>query len=833
MFFNYFLLAFRNLKKQRGYAIINTLGLAIGLASAIFIFLYVRHEKTFDSFHPHADHTYRLGYRLEFKNGQSEAYPASPAGWDNYIKDNYPGITAITSFTADGMPTSIENREADKIVLSEDVIWTESNLNEILSIPVIKGDSKNPLKEVNSLMLCESAAHELFGNEDPINKMVDVSHMWTTQGKKVNMMVTAVYADMPTNTHVRPKYILNILALKPYIKDVESMLNSSMADTDGSNFWTSSFFVCDDETKIPLIQEDLQKRANAIIEKFKLDFKFKPLVRKITDAHFDQEINWSISSKSADEKYIFVFISIAILIMLIACINYVNLATARSVTRAKEIGLRKTFGGIKWQLFTQFMVESFVLVVIATIVAILLVMLFIPKFNDLTSKTFHLADVFSRDMILLLLGVVVTVTLLAGSYPALFISGFQPANVLKGKFAFRKGSNVFRQFLTAVQFVVAVILLAGTVIVVRQMDLMRNSKLNETGKQVLSIRYGGFSGVADDQKYLSFKRAVLEDPEIEAITLANHLPRLDFFGPISMQMQFPDINEDKHDWFQLNGDFDFTKTFKLNLIAGRDFDHSNIADSTAIILNESAVKALKLTPAEAVGKTVVRPAFEMGYRRLDSTQAPITGIIIGVVEDFPYKSMHQKIEPLAISPKPHSNDRIIHVRLPEGKIGEKIALLEKKWKQVFPDFGFNYWFIDDEFGRMYENETQVAQITEKFSALAILITCVGLYGLAAFLSQQRTKEIGIRKTLGASNTQVIFLLLKIFARLLFIACIIGLPVTYYLCSQWLSRFAYQTDLSFWVFGGAILMMTLITFLTVGFETWKASRANPVVSLKFD
>ena len=833
MLFNYFLLALRNVKKQRGYAIINTLGLAIGLASALFIFLYVRHERTYDTYHPFADQTYRLGYRLEFKNGQSENYPASPAGWDNYIKETYTGVSQITSFTSTGMPTSIAFTEADKIVLTEEIIWAERNLHEIISIPIVKGNANDPLKEVNSMMLCESAAKELFGDEDPVDKLVDVSHMFMTNGQKVNMLITGVYRDMPTNSHLRPKYILNILSLKPFVQDLENMLDASMGDAEGNNFWTQSFFVLQDESKIPLIQEDLQKRANAIIERFNLDFKFKPLVRKITEVHFDQEIDWSISSKSADEKYIYVFISIALLILLVACINYINLATARSVTRAKEIGLRKTFGGFRWQLFVQFMFESLVLVLISTVIAILLVIFFMPQFNDLTSRTFHIRDIVSPDMLALIGTVVVIVTLMAGSYPALFVSGFQPANVLKGKFAFRKGSNAFRQFLTAIQFVVAVMLLAGTLIVVRQMDLMRNSKLNETGKQIVSIRYGGFSGVADDQKYLSYKQLILQDPQIEAVTLANHLPRLDFFGPINMQMQFPEIGEEKYDWFQLNGDYDFPRTFKLKIIAGRDFDYRNIGDSSAILINEAAVKALKLTPENAVGKTVVRPAHVMGYSRPDTTQLPVTGIVIGVVEDFPYKSMHQRIDPLAISPKPHSDDRIIHVRLPARGIGEKISALEAKWKQVFPDFGFNYWFVDDEFGRMYENETQVAQITEKFSVLAILITCVGLYGLAAFLSQQRTKEIGIRKTLGASTGQVMTLLLGIFGKLLLVACLVGLPVTYYLSNQWLSGFAYQADLSAWLFGGAILTMVLITLLTVGFETLKASMANPVVALKHE
>ncbi len=830
MLINYFLLAFRNLKKQRSYTIINTLGLAIGLASALFILLYVRDELTFDTSHPQANQTYRLGYRIEYPNGESESYPAAPAGWDNYIKDNYEGIGTISSFTSTGMPTSIEYNPTEKILLTEDIIWAEANLTEILSIPIDRGDRTAPLKEVNSLMICESAARELFGDEDPINKQVSISHAYMTNGKKVEMMITAVYKDLPANTHLRPKYIAGIYSLREFIPDLENMLHASMGDGE-NNFWTQSLFVCNDETRIPIIIDDLQKRANAILEKYNLDFKFIPFVRKITDVHFDQNINWSITHKSADKKYLYVFATIALLILIVACINYINLSTARSASRAKEIGLRKTFGGVRLQLFTQFMTESLLLVLISSFLALILVALFIPTFNSLTGKTFTLLYLFNVPMLLIMMGVATFVTLLAGSYPAIFVSGFQPAAVLKGKFAFRKGSNVFRQFLTTIQFVVAVILLVGTIIVVRQMNLMRNSKLNEAGKQIVSIRYGGFIGNATDSKYQAFKSLVIQDKEIEAVTLANHLPRLDYFGPISMEMQFPEIGEEKHEWFQLNGDFDFPKTFKMNILAGRDFDSNNIADSSAVLLNESAVKALNLTPNEIVGKTIIRPDYVMGYRQPDSTKLPVTGIVIGVIEDFPYRSMHRKIDPLAISPKPHTDDRIIHVRLPPSNMGEKIAYLESSWKKVFPDFGFDYWFIDEEFGRMYENETQIAQITEKFSALAILITCVGLYGLAAFMSEQRTKEIGIRKTLGATDGQILILLLKVFARIIVISCVIGLPVAIYLAMNWLESFVYQTPLSISVFAISIGLIILITLITVGYESLKASMTNPVKALK--
>lgn len=832
MLFSYFLLALRNLTKQRGYAIVNLLGLAVGLASALFILLYVKDELMFDTMHPNASSTYRMGYSLQFPNGEKEAAPYAPAGWDNYIQANYAGIGGITSYDTYGMPASIHYEAKDRIILTEDIAWAEPSITDLIYLPIVKGNSKNPLKNPNSFILTESAARELFGDDDPINKTVVISHEYATRQKKVDLVVTAVMKDLPSNSHVNPKYIVNILTLKPFNPNLETLLNTSMGD--GNNqYFTQSYFVCSDEKKIPVIKADLQKRANELITKNNWKFTFTPIIRKITDIHFDNEMDWTIDHKTADIKYIYVFITIAILILMVAGINYINLSTAKSAGRAREIGLRKTFGGIRSQLFFQFMLESFVLVLLSSFVAILLVILFTPQFNHLTGKTFTIGHILNGPTLLIIGGVIIFVTLLAGSYPALFVSSFEPAIVLKGKFAFRKGSTIFRQFLTTLQFIVAVTLLTGTVIIVRQMDLLKKSKLNEAGNQIVSIRFGGFSGSASNNKFLTYKNAVMADPEIENMTLANHLPRLEFFGSINMEMQFPEISEEKHQWFQLNGDYDFPKTFDLKIIAGRDFDPKNISDSSAIMLNQTAVSALHLTPQEVIGKTVVRPDFVMGYSRRDSTKIPVTGLVIGVVEDFPYRSMHKKIEPLAISPKPHTDDRIIHVRLPAGKMSEKIQSLEANWKKIFPGFGFDYWFVDEEFGRMYENETKVAGLTENFSWLAILITCVGLYGLASFMSQQRTKEIGIRKTMGASNMQILFLLLSVFAKLLLIACVIAIPVAYFFSTKWLQTFEYRTNLSLLVFGGAIGLITIITLVTVGYESLKASLSNPVKALRHE
>jgi len=831
MFANYFLLAIRNLARQRGYAAVNTIGLTIGLASAIFILLYVRNELTFDTMHPQAHTTYRMGYWMQFNNGETQTYPQVPGGWDNYLKDNYEGVTDVSSYIQQGMPTSIHYEPDDKIILTEDIIWAEANIGKLLYLELLHGNPETALKEPNSILLSETSARKFFGDGEAINKSLSVSHSMTNN-TSIDLLVTGVYRDFPANSHIRPQYIASIRSLNPFIQKIDEALNEFMGDGE-YGIWTQSFFNATNDELITDMQADLQKRSDEIIEKYKMDLKFRPIIKKITELHFDQSMDWSITSKSADRNYLYIFITIAILILIVACINYINLATARSARRAKEIGLRKTFGSQRSQLFVQFMLESFLLVLISALLAFVLVALLIPEFNSISDKTFSLHDLFNPEMVLIVGGVVIFVTLLGGSYPAIFISGFQPAAVLKGKFAFRKGSNVFRQILIGLQFGVALILLIGSIVLVRQMDLMRNSKLNEAGKQIVSIRYGGFGEKgATDMQFNTYKNMLLADPQIESVTLANHLPRLDYFGPLNMQFQFPDIKEEKHEWFQLNGDYDFPRTFGLKIIAGRDFDPQNVTDSTAILLNESAVNMLKLTPEEMLGKTVIRPAHSY-YGGADSTQAPVIGKVIGIVEDFPFRSMQYKIDPLGIAARPHNYDRIIHVRLGTKEMGEKIRFLEQEWKKLFPNYGFDYWFIDDEFGRMYENETRVSGLTEKFSALAIFITCIGLYGLASFMAQQRTREIGIRKAMGSSSGEIIKLLLMVFARLLLMASIVAIPITYLLSSKWLERFVYQTPLSVGVFALALLILVMITLITVGYETWKAAQTNPVNTLRHE
>ena len=595
--------------------------------------------------------------------------------------------------------------------------------------------------------------------------------------------------------------------------------------------FTQSIFVCTNPEDIELIKADLTQKVKEIVAAAEIDFTFTPLIRKITDVHFDQEIDWAIAHKATNRQYMMVFVTVALLILVIASINYMNLATARSARRAKEVGMRKTLGSSRRQLFLQFILESFILVVISTVIALLLVLLALPQFNQLASKTFNITHLFDGNMLLILLGVILFVTFVAGSYPALYISGFQPAVVLKGSVTFGKRANFFRKFLTTAQFVISVILFISAVFVVRQMNMMQYSKLNEAGEQIISIRYGGFTGGATNDQYNTFKTTLLANPDIEAITLANHLPRLDYFGGIGYQFQFPEINEETHDFNQLSGDFDFPSTFDIQIIAGRTFDSENVSDSSAVLINEAALNSLGISANDAINLAIITPIYNPDTDSLDYNQGS-QGHIIGVVADFPYMSMYNEIEPLIISPRPDQMDRIIHVKASAGSISRVIEQLDETWRLQFPSFGFDYWFVNDEFARMYENEKQIAGLTEKFSILAILITCVGLYGMASFMATQKTKEIGIRKALGASVGQITGLLLAVFVKLLAIASIIGIPIAYLISKEWLSGFVYQTPLSIWVFAGAMLIISAVTIITVSFETIKAARTNPVKALHY-
>ena len=504
--------------------------------------------------------------------------------------------------------------------------------------------------------------------------------------------------------------------------------------------------------------------------------------------------------------------------MLIACVNYTNLATARSIKRAREVGLRKSFGSNRSEIATQFFLESFLMTVCALVMSVILVFIFLHPFNQLAHKTFTMGSLLDPYMMTIVAGIVLFMGFIAGIYPALYLSAFQPVKVLKGQLIKGKGAELFRKSLVTIQYTVALGLIIYTFIVIRQMEQLKTTKLNEQGSQLLSIRFGG---IAQQEHFEMFKRSVLEDPQIEHVTMANHLPRLNYFGWIGVTVKFPELQDKNLQWNQLNVEFDFAKTFKLEFIAGRDFELGNINDSSSMILNEAAVKALG-KPIDKIMGTTVKDVFDSSrlYR------------VIGVVKDFPFRSMHQPIEPLILNPHLHFIDKIAYIKLPAGKFQEKISCHRKKWENCFSrGQDLIIGFLNDEFNRMYIVEGRVSSLAKVFAILAILITVLGVFSLASYTAEQRTKEVGIRKVLGAGDKQVVALFAWVFIKIFVVASLIAIPLSWFVAYKWLQGFAYRTSISPMIFALSLLGLLLVTLLTVSYEIWKSARANPVIALR--
>jgi len=814
---NYLLIALRNFQRQKLFSILNMCGLALGLASAILIFLYVSDELQYDTMHPYADNTYRIGSIWKNADGRVFDNETSPGYWNKHLREARSEVLEATRIDYVGYPTSLHDKVTDKIILTEDIKWAEPHFDKILTFHLLKGNQERMFDNPNSMIISETGAKKLFGDIDPIGKIITVKHSFATRDREIDVMVTGVYEDNPSNSHFKPHYIFNLNALRAVHNEKfdQYLEGTSLRDTE----FFESYVVFKPGADVKAVENWLQTIAAQMIQTdsgaLASGWNLSATLTNIQDLHFDQKIQWEYGFQG-DKKYLAIFSSVALLILLIACINYMNLATARSARRAKEVGLRKSLGSKRKEIAIQFFVESSLMTLGSLLIALVLVVIFLHPFNQLSHKTFTLMSLLNPYMIGIVASIVLFMAFVSGSYPAIYLSGFKPVKVLKGQLVTGKGAEFFRKSLVTVQYTVSLVLIISTFIVIRQMDHMQNTKLNQQGSQLLSIRYGG---IAPQNKFAAFKQAVLQDPEIEQVTMANHLPRLDFFGWIGTRVKFPDLQDKELQWKQLNVDWDFPKTYQLEFIAGRDFNTSSTRDSSAVILNESAVKALQQSLDKIIGASV------------QSLNDSTTYTVIGVVKDFPYQSMHQAIDPLILNPKVHPIDRIAYVKLPAGKFQEKIHAVEKIWREIFPNTGFDYWFVSDEFNRMYRSESRVSDLAKSFAILAILITALGVFGLASYTAEQKTKEVGIRKVLGANVKQVVFMFVWVFIKIFLIAGLIAVPASYFLADNWLSGFVYRSTISPFIFMDSLLGLLLITLITVSYETWKAARLNPVNSLR--
>ena len=819
MFRNYLLIAIRNFKRQKLFSLLNIFGLALGLASAILIFLYISDELRYDTMQPYYKDTYRVGCTFINPDGQRFENTVSPGYFIRYLKDNRSEVIHTTRIDYIGYPTSLNYKPKDKIVLTEEIRWAEPDFYKVIYFDLLRGNKEKMFESFNSIVLSETGARKLFGNEDPMGKVISLKHFWATHDREIDLMITGIYRDYPSNSHFKPEYIININAM-------HSVHGEHYADyLEGQRFGEHTEFF---ENYIVLKPGADIKPINAILNTLAYQMlqsdsagrasgaKFEGFTTKLADIHFDTKNLWENNTRG-DKTYLTIFGVIAIMIMIIACINYTNLATARSVKRAKEVGLRKSFGSYRYEIALQFFLESFLMTLSALLMSVILVIVFLQPFNQLAHKSFSIKSIFDPYMMAIVGGIVLFMAFISGIYPAFYLSAFQPVKVLKGQLIKGKGAELFRKSLVTIQYTVALGLIIYTFVVIQQMEQLKTTKLNEQGSQLLAIRFGG---IARQERFATFKRSVLEDPQIESVTMANHLPRLDFFGWIGTTVKFPELGDKDLQWNQLNVEFDFPKTFHLEFVSGRDFQLGNINDSSSVILNEAAVKALN----QPINKV-------MGSMLKDTRDNNRLYRVIGVVKNFPFRSMHQPIEPLMLNPHLHEIDKITYIKLPAGKFQEKIAAIEKKWKIAFPGAGFDHWFLSDEFNRMYLAEGKVSSLAKVFAILAILITVMGVFSLASYTAEQRTKEIGIRKVLGAGKNQVIALFASVFIKIFMVASLVAIPVSWFVAYKWLQGFAYRVSISPMIFVFSLIGLLMVTLITVSYEIWKSARANPVKALR--
>jgi putative ABC transport system permease protein len=796
MFKNYIKTAFRNLRKHKLYSAINIFGLTVGLAACLLIGVYINHELSYDKFNVNADRIVRA--TMEYKNSETVNKTATTGTKPGpQFKRTFPSIQEYAR-------TFITHRvikNGDKVFDEPDVLYADQPFFKMFSFPIIEGNAATALDAPDKIVVTKSMAKKYFGNDDPINKTLSI-------GDK-DFRVSAVCEDVPQNSQIKFDFATQF-----------SNLNNVKDET----WWTANwitYFLVKNKKDIQQLQQQIaaymntpEVRAEAGLKGTDyLTYHLEPL----TKVHLYSSLPGFEPNSSI--TYIYMLALIALLILIIACANYTNLATAQSAGRSGEIGMRKVMGASKRQVFFQFISESSVITFLAAALAFLLSVFLIPYFNNITGKHFTPDILMQPVPILALIIFTIAVSFFAGMYPALVLSGTQVMGVLKKGFSFTGGNNLLRKTLIVAQFGISIFLIIYTVIILQQMHFMQTKDLGYDKDHVVVLPIGGEMM----KQFETLKAAFAQIPGVEAITASYDTPENVQWGDGITAVD----EKGKHE-ISLNAmpvDLDFTKTMQMQILAGRDFLQSDfgLMDTSnnganyqqPYIINETLAKKIGWTPHQAIGKTI-----EKG----------VSGRVVGVVKDFNFRSLHDPIGPMLIFlNRDFSRDYLLRINGNNAK--QTIAALETVWKQRVPERPFNYHFLDDDYNKLYLSEQKISELFGVAAALAIVLACLGLFGLAAFTTVQRTKEIGIRRVLGANISSITFLIAKSFLELIGIAIIIAVPLSWWAGNKWLQDFAYRIPVQSYIFIAVALATALIALCTVSYHSIKTSLMNPVKSLR--
>lgn len=815
---NYFKIAFRNLSKHRFYSFINIAGLALGVAACLLIMLFVQHEISYDQYHTKSNRIYRINGEIKFAGNHYRLAVAS-APFAQTLMEESPEIEAAVRFRSRGSYL-VKRENAQESFREFDVVWADSAFFKIFSVPVLSGNPNNALKEPNTIAISRKMAEKYFKNEDPIGENLIMDNSQTP------FTVTAVFENMPLTGHFRFDILISMAGLEEAKSTsfLSNNFNTYLLLREGADAKAL-------EKKLPrfLATHAGPQAAEAFGGEFTMEKflasgnKWEYTLMPITDIHLKSDLTAELGTNS-DITYVYLFTAVAVFIVLIACINFMNLSTARSSNRAKEVGIRKVMGSLRSHLVRQFLMESVLLSVFAFILAIGIAFASLPSFNSLSQLELSL-PLGNPLFYALLLFTSMIVGGLAGLYPSFFLSAFEPIKVLKGQLSLGSKSGLIRGALVVFQFSISIFLIIGTFTVDRQLDFIQNKKVGFNKDQVIMIS----DVYALNNQTEAFKTEVLKNSFITHGTISGFIPVNG--GWRSDNSSWPEGSQPTgenivglQNWMV---DHDYVQAMGMKIILGRAFSKDFPSDSNAVILNQTAVKDFHFED-NPIGRKIA------SFNSDNPDGTPNTNdirlrTVIGVVEDFHFESLKQNITPLSLllgkSPGYAS------FRFQAKNTKDVIDAIEKTWKRLAPGQPFQYSFLNESFGRMYASEQRLGKIFGGFAGLAIVIACLGLFALTAFTAEQRTKEIGIRKVLGASVSSIVVLLSKEFGKLILIAFVLSAPVAWFAVNWWLKNYIYKVDVGIIVFVLAGALSFLVAWLTMGYQSIRAATANPVTSLR--
>jgi putative ABC transport system permease protein len=804
---NYFKIAWRNLVRNKTFSFINIFGLAIGLACFLLISLYVLDELSYDKFNVNAARIYRINADIRF-GGTELNMPLSSDMTGQILKKDYPQVEQYTRIYNSSGSKLI--KKGKSYINEEKVAHVDSTFFQVFTFPAIAGDLSTALNGPNSVVITESAAIKYFSTADAVGKTLE-----TNDNGKTLYKVTAVIKDMPHNGHFNYDYLFSMKNVNyQWGQFTSHNFHTYLLLTKGTDYkaFEKNFDQYIVRYVLPYVQQfikitsmdDFKKAGN------KLEYSLIPL----TKIHLYSDLAYELSANGSIQ-FVYIFSVVALFILAIACTNFMNLTTARSANRAKEVGIRKVLGTERRDLIVQFLSESMLMVLLSLVIAIFISWLVLPMFNNIAVKSMHLYSLFSPLILPLLIALPFVVGLIAGSYPAFFLSAFKPIEVLKGKLRLSGSSGGLRSVLVVFQFATSILLIIGTIVIYKQLNFIQTKDLGFKKDQVLII--DGAYSLQNNAEV--FKNEVLQMKGVSGASLSAFLPvdnssRNDntFFKDVTMDLKG---GIDMQNW---TIDYDYLKIMGMDMKTGRNFSKEFGSDSSAIIINETAAKLLGFD--DPIGKKLYNT---------DNNNKPVSYNIIGVVKNFNFESLRQGIGALCF--RLGQNRGFAIFKVSPTNIKDLLSQIETKWKVMAPEMPFGYRFMDESFEDMYRGEQRIGKIILIFSILAILIACLGLFGLSTFIAEQRTKEIGIRKVLGASVGGLVQLLSQDFIKLVGIAFLLATPLGWYFMHKWLQDFVYRIDISWWVFAIAGLSALIIALFTVSFQATRAALMNPVKSLR--